>query len=115
MTPRPPLDVWRILAAADAASPVEAVEAVAAELGIAFAAEAVSFLIADLSGRALIRLAHVPLLAPVNGERRDDEESATTLPFDGGLAEQALRTQTVQVLTPEDAAGTPTAGRCWHR
>jgi serine phosphatase RsbU (regulator of sigma subunit) len=95
-----------VLAAADAASPVEAVEAVATELGVAFGAEAVSFLIADLSGRALIRLAHVPLLARVGGERRDDGESAITLPFDGGPAEQALRTQTVQVLTPEQASGT---------
>src|SRR3954449_5897561 len=105
MTPRPPIDVWRGLAAADAASPVDAVEAVAAELGIAFGAEAVSFLIADLSGRALIRLAHVPLLVRVGRARRDEEESATTLPFDGGPAEQAIRTQTVQVLAPEDAVG----------
>src|SRR3954452_6695124 len=104
VTPRPPLDVWRILAAADASSPVEAVEAVAAELGIAFGAEAVSFLIADLSGRALIRLAHVPLLARVDGERRHEGESATAIPFDGGPLEQALRTQTVQVLAPGDAA-----------
>ena len=42
--------------------PVEAVEAVARELGAAFDAAAVSFLIADLSGRALVRLAHVPLV-----------------------------------------------------
>jgi len=104
MTPRPPIDVWRVLAAADAASPVDAVEAVAAELGIAFGAEAVSFLIADLSGRALIRLAHVPLLARVDGERRHEGESATAVPFDGGPLEQALRTQTVQVLAPDDAA-----------
>jgi serine phosphatase RsbU (regulator of sigma subunit) len=100
------VDVWRVLAAADAASPVDAVEAVAAELGVAFGAEAVSFLIADLSGRALIRLAHVPLHGPVGGGRRDDEESAVTLPFDGGPVEQALRTQTVQVLAPGDPAGT---------
>src|SRR3954469_5626852 len=106
VTPRPPLDVWRILAAADASSPVEAVEAVAAELGMAFGAEAVSFLIADLSGRAVIRLAHVPLRAHAVDDRRDDEESATTFPFDGGPAEQTLRTQTVQVLPPQDGAGT---------
>jgi serine phosphatase RsbU (regulator of sigma subunit) len=103
-TPR--LDVWQVLAAADAASPVDAVEAVAAELGAAFGAEAVSFLIADMSGRALIRLAHVPLQARVGADRRDHEERATAFPFDGGPAEQTLRTQTVQVLPPEDAAGT---------
>jgi hypothetical protein len=48
----------------------------------------VSFLIADLSGRALVRLAHVsetdsPLSGSNTGvERRDDEESAEVLPFD---------------------------------
>ena len=86
-----------------------------------------SFLIADLSGRALVRLAHAPLvrrmtpqrcaeLAP--GERRDAEESATVLPFDGGPAEQAVRTQTVQVVAPGDRPpGQPIArrGRSWPR
>jgi serine phosphatase RsbU (regulator of sigma subunit) len=100
----------RVVDAAEAASPVDAVEAVTRELGVALGATVVSFLIADLSGRALVRLAHVPLhqvdektgdetLAP--GERRDAEESATVLPFDGGPAEQAVRTQTVQVLAPD--------------
>ena len=101
-------DVGRVLEAAEAASPVEAVEGVARELGLAFGAVAVSFLITDLSGRALVRLAHVPLVRGradsrptlVRGERRDDEESATVLPFDGGPLEQTVRTQTVQVLPP---------------
>jgi hypothetical protein len=97
----------RVLDAAEAASPVEAVEAVTRELGVALGATEVSFLIADLSGRALVRLAHIPLqqvgansVSPTlsAGERRDDEEFATVLPFDGGPAEQAVRTQTVQVL-----------------
>jgi hypothetical protein len=47
-----------MLAAAENASPVEAVTR---ELGEALAARTVSYLIADLSGRALVRLAHVPL------------------------------------------------------
>ncbi len=92
---------------------MEAVEAVARELGAVFDAAAVSFLIADLSGRALVRLAHVPLVGgkadirtPLGrGERRDLEESATVLPFDGGPAEQAVRTQAVQVLTAGPGAG----------
>jgi serine phosphatase RsbU (regulator of sigma subunit) len=104
-----PTDLWRILAAADAASPVDAVDAVATELGLAFGAEEVSFLIADTSGRALIRLAHVSPLELSGTFRRDHEESATTMALDHGPAEQALRTQTVQVLTPENAMGT--AGR----
>jgi serine phosphatase RsbU (regulator of sigma subunit) len=105
-------DVGRVLDAAEAASPVEAVEGVARELGLVFGAVAVSFLITDLSGRALVRLAHVPLApgpashrsALVSGERRDDEESATLLPFDGGPAEQTVRTQTVQVVPPDGNA-----------
>ncbi len=101
---------------------MEAVEAVARELGAAFHAAAVSFLIADLSGRALVRLAHVPLVGgegdlrtPLgHGERRDLEESATVLPFDGGPAEQAVRTQAVQVLAP-DPAQAGDGARGWWR
>jgi serine phosphatase RsbU (regulator of sigma subunit) len=104
-----PPTVARALAAAEAASPVEAVEAVTRELGLALGATRVSFVIADLSGRALVRLAHVRL-GTVDGvpdsprlpahERRADEESATVLPFDGGPAEQAVRTQELQVVGP---------------
>jgi serine phosphatase RsbU (regulator of sigma subunit) len=90
-----------LLDAAENASPVSAVEAVTRELGIALGATSVSFLIADLSGRALVRLTHVALGgAAAQGARQDDEERATVLPFDGGPAEQALRSQQVQVLPP---------------
>jgi len=51
-----------VLDAAEGASPVQAVEAVTRGLGTALGATHVSFLIADLSGRALVRMAHVPLL-----------------------------------------------------
>ena len=96
------------LDAAEAASPVEAVERVTRELGAALGATKVSFLIADLSGRALVRMAHVQLSTDGTGssvplapnERRVLEESATVLPFDGGPAEQAIRIQQVQVLNP---------------
>lgn len=99
----------RVLEAAEAASPVESVEAVTRELGAVLRATEVSFLIADLSGRALVRLAHVPVAAagdtsahsPLGpGQRRDSEELATVLPFDRGPEEQAVRTQEVQVLPP---------------
>jgi serine phosphatase RsbU (regulator of sigma subunit) len=110
------------LEAAEEASPVEAVETVTRQLGIALGAVKVSFLIADLSGRALVRLAHVELsaaegtapgipLAP--GERRDLEESATVLPFDGGPAEQAIRTQRVQVVGPVADEPGPEGGGRW--
>ncbi|MFC7534775.1 PP2C family protein-serine/threonine phosphatase [Actinoplanes sp. GCM10030250] len=84
-----------ILDAAENAAPVDAVEAVTRELASALGARTVSFLIADLSGRALVRLSHVPFNGG-DGARRDGDEVATVLPFDGGPAEQALRTQQVQ-------------------
>ncbi|MGC4893669.1 PP2C family protein-serine/threonine phosphatase [Micromonospora sp. DT31] len=95
------LIVARMLDAAENASPVEAVEAVTRELGAALKARTVAFLIADLSGRALVRLAHVPLEGTGEPPRGGDEV-ATVMPFDGGPAEQALRTQTVQVVPQPD-------------
>jgi serine phosphatase RsbU (regulator of sigma subunit) len=90
-----------LLDAAEDASPVQAVEAVTCELAAALNASSVSFLIADLSGRALVRLAHVGLNDdPISGARQNGEERATVLPFDGGPPEQALRSQQVQVLRP---------------
>lgn len=102
-----------VLAAAEAAPPVDAVEAVTRQLGQALGATSISFLIADMSGRALVRLAHVPLdhangsvgTDPAKDERRAAEESATVMPFDAGPAEQAVRTQRVQVLAPALAEG----------
>jgi serine phosphatase RsbU (regulator of sigma subunit) len=69
-----------------------------------------------------VRLAHVPLVdgeagarPPLGrGERRDLEESATVLPFDGGPEEQAVRTQSVQVLAP-DPAEAGNGARGWWR
>ncbi len=106
----------RVLAAAESASPVEAVEAVTHELGLALGASSVSFLIADLSGRALVRLARVDLAQPqqmgadsglAHGERRQIEESATVLAFDGGPTEQVVRTQQAMVLPPDPSDGGP--------
>ena len=99
----------RALDAAEAASPVEAVESVTRELGLALNATRVSFLIADLSGRALVRLAHIELDDPEAAagsplgadERRALEESATVVPFDGGPIEEAVRSQEVRVFPPE--------------
>jgi serine phosphatase RsbU (regulator of sigma subunit) len=90
-----------LLNAAEDASPVQAVEAVTRALGRAVDATSVSLLIADLSGRALVRLAHVAIdAAPASGVRQEGEERATVLPLEGGPEEQALRSQQVQVLPP---------------
>ncbi len=92
----------QILDSAENASPVEAVEAVTRELGALLGASRVSLLIADLSGRALVRL--------VDGAGdADGTTAAEVLPFDGGPGEETLRTQTVRVLGPDEAlAGSPT-------
>jgi serine phosphatase RsbU (regulator of sigma subunit) len=98
----------RALDAAEGASPVDAVEAVTHELGLSLGATSVSFLIADLSGRALVRLDH-GLGAKgwlrdhhrEGDDRRSAAESALVLPFDGGPAEQALRSQTASVVAPD--------------
>lgn len=79
-------------------------------------------MIADLSGRALVRLAHVQLSsadgtavsAPLAlDERRALEESATVLPFDGGPAEQTIRTQQVQVVGPDAERSASNGGGPW--
>ncbi len=113
--------VARVLDAAESASPVEAVEAVTHELGLALGASVVSFLIADLSGRALVRLAHVDLGHPEGveaqlgrGERRASEESATLVPFDGGPTEQVVRSQQAMVLAPDQSDGGPGADGSWR-
>ncbi|MDX6324391.1 MAG: hypothetical protein QOK15_745, partial [Nocardioidaceae bacterium] len=96
-------------------------EAVTRELGEALGATKVSFLIADLSGRALVRLSHLQLSADGRAhagvtdpdERRSVEESATVLPFDGGPAEQAIRTQQVQVVSLPAPGSTSVVGGQW--
>lgn len=116
------LTLGPVLGAAEASSPVAAVEAVTRELGLVLGATSVSFLVADISGRALVRLAHVPLDRVADstdvelrdrGERRADEESATVMPFDGGPAEQAVRTQTVQVFPSSRPRQEPGESRTW--
>ena len=90
-----------MLTAAEDATPVEAVEAVTRELAAALGARSVTFLIADMSGRALVRLAHIAADGPSTG-RRDGNEVATVLPFDGGPQERALSSQAVQVIAGDD-------------
>jgi serine phosphatase RsbU (regulator of sigma subunit) len=98
----------QVLDAAENASPLQAVEAVTGALAAALNAEAAFFLIADVSGRGFVRLSHVAPGQPdgagsvgeERGVRFDDEERAESLPFDGGPAEEALRTQSVQVVAP---------------
>jgi serine phosphatase RsbU (regulator of sigma subunit) len=103
----------RLLQQVESAAPVDAVSAVTREVGMRLDADAASFLVADTSGRALVRLTHVPLRNG-EGERRPDpaeagsrverEELARTVPFDGGPMEQVVRTQRHMVVPPGDHA-----------
>lgn len=110
------------LDAAEAASPVQAVEAVTRELGLALGATRISFLIADLSGRALVRLAHVVLADGPGGsatplgkdERRAGEESATVVPFDGGPEEAVVRSQEIRVVPPDPQGPEPDGPGQWR-
>ncbi|MEU8611924.1 PP2C family protein-serine/threonine phosphatase [Actinoplanes sp. NPDC048791] len=86
------MDLNDVLLAVEKAAPVDAVRAVTRKIGMRLDAVWVSFLVADMSGRALVRLVHLPVGA-VSGERRQDEDVALVLPFDGGPQEQALRAQ----------------------
>src|SRR3954468_19714493 len=95
------MDLNEVLLAVEKAAPVDAVQAVTHSIGVSLDASWVSFLVADMSGRALVRLVHVPI-GEVPGGRRQDEDVAMVLPFDGGPQEQALRAQHVLV---EDADG----------
>ena len=105
----------RVLDVAEDASPLEAVEAVTARLSAALEASAAFFLIADISGRGLVRLSQAcagptGVRAEVGGPgappRLDDDEQAADLPVaGGGPAGEALRTQTVQVMPPRARGG----------
>ena len=106
----------RVLDAAEDASPLEAVEAVTGALARSLGASTAFFLIADLSGRALVRMSHDAsdeqlALQGLGGlepaARLDEGDQAVTVQFDEGPVAAALRTQTVQVVPPptEGSAG----------
>jgi hypothetical protein len=98
--PSPRLDVGALLAAAEAAAPVDAIDAVANGLADMVAAERVSFLIADFSGDALIRLG-VSADGPTT--RRRGRETAERVPLAETAQGRALAEQSVQVV--EGGAG----------
>ncbi len=95
------VDLRALLNAAESASPTEGVDALAAELAKAVGAAEVSFLIADIVGGTLVRLAR----AGVDGKPARRREAADTVPIDGTEAGEALRTQRVQTLPARDGDG----------
>ena len=90
------VDLGDVLLAVERAAPVDALEAVTRGIGRYLEALWVSFLVADMSGRALVRLSHIPTGAAPES-RQQGQDVAAVSPFDGGPQEQALRGQRLLV------------------
>lgn len=84
------IDVDALLRTVENAAPIDAVEAVSASLGEMISARSVTMLIADFSGRAVVRLTSADR---VSGARGHGDEQAETLPLAGTPYESVLRTQ----------------------
>lgn len=95
------LDLGQLLAAIEDAPPVAAADVLGRHLGSELGARDVSFLIADFSGQALIRLGHTASTDTPRARRR---ETAERVPLEGSPHGRALATQTVEVEV--DAGGT---------
>lgn len=93
------LDIGALLERVEAAAPVEAVEAVSAALAEMIGAHRVTFLIADFSGRSVVRLTSA---RTVPGARSHGPDQAETLPLHGTVHEQVLRTQQMDVRPEGD-------------
>ncbi len=93
------IDVGALLEKVEAAAPIDAVEVVAAELGRMVGARTVTLLIADFSGRAVVRLTSADR---VSGARSHGLEQAETLPLAGTRYEQVLRTQRAEASPVEE-------------
>src|SRR5213082_1784752 len=90
-----PLNLNSLLAAVEAAPPVAAVDALAGALAQAIGAREVSFLIADFSGRSLIRLGHS---GGAGALRSQGKETAERVPLVGTPHGRALAAQAVEVV-----------------
>jgi len=95
------IDVGALLEQVEAAAPIDAVEVVATELGRMVDARAVTLLVADFSGRAVVRLTSTQL---VEGARTHGAEQAETVPLPGSRYEHVLRTQRPDVEPLGDGA-----------
>ena len=95
------LNLNSLLAAVEAAPPVAAADVLAATLAEAIHAREVSFLIADFSGRSLIRLGH----SGGNGALRlHGKETAERVPLAGTPHGRALASQAVEVIAEDRGA-----------
>ena len=96
-----PLNLNSLLAAVEAAPPVAAVDVLAGALAEAIDAREVSFLIADFSGRSLIRLGHS---GGTGALRLQGKETAERVPLLGTPHGRALAAQAVEVVVEDGGA-----------
>lgn len=91
----PPFDLQSLLAAVEDASPIDAVDVLAAELADAVDARHVALLITNFSGDALVRLTHV-----AGTDSRDDgrNERAGTVSLPGTVHAKVLFAQVPEVI-----------------
>ncbi len=102
LTPGNGLDVGTLLDRVEGRAPIEAVEAAAEALAERLSARELTFLIADFSGRAVVRLtAGAPR---TEGSRLQAGAQAETVPMAGTVYERVLRTQEVDVRPLADGA-----------
>src|SRR3954468_20567253 len=93
------LDLGELLASVEDAPPVAAADVLGEHLVRELGAREASFLIADFSGRALIRLGHA---GSVDATRAQGHETAELVPLEGSPQGRALATQTVGVEVEAD-------------
>jgi len=98
---RSPLNLNALLAAVEAAPPVAVVDVLATALAEAVGAREVSFLIADFSGRSLIRLGHSGGTGML---RLQGQETAERVPLFGTPHGRALSAQAVEVVAEDSGA-----------
>src|SRR6476620_9468814 len=91
----PRTDLRALLESVEAAAPTAAIEVVTHELAVMVGARAVSFLIADFSGHAVVRFGRAELDADLAG--RHGVRRRETLPLANTVYERVLRTQQVDV------------------
>ena len=95
------LDLAQLLAAVENAPPVAAADVLGEWLAVALGATDVSFLVVDLSGRALIRLGHAGSQAATRTQGRETAERVALVGTPHGLA---LMHQTVQIASGDGEA-----------
>jgi serine phosphatase RsbU (regulator of sigma subunit) len=93
------VDLQSLLAAVEESSPVDAVDALSAELAQAVDARHVAVLIANFSGNAVVRMSHVSRSRPEHAGRNERAES---VPLPGTVHERVLLTQKRELVRIPD-------------